>query len=127
MSPEDSRRKFEAALADLRAAFAEWAAAKEEQIEQLLDLGWSGEHEDIPRFLEHLEQQTKRLYAEAEQTRNNVTSTAGAAESVEVEERLQAMKVLWAKLRAEGVPIDQRPLDREHRGDPASGRICAPL
>ncbi|SRR6266566_872975 len=97
MSPEDSRRKFEAALADLRAAFAEWAAAKEEQIEQLLDLGWSGKHEDIPRFLEHLEQQTKRLYAEAEQTRNNVTSTAGAAESVEVEERLQAMKVLWAK------------------------------
>ncbi len=112
MNSDESRQQFQAALQRLRDAFADLVAAKEEQFEQVLKLGWSDEFEISEDFLAHLEQKSNRLFEDAGWTQNSVESTASAMESVELEERkrLYAMKLVWDKLRSEGVPIDKRPL-----------------
>ncbi|MCU0784820.1 MAG: hypothetical protein MUF81_12420 [Verrucomicrobia bacterium] len=109
-NPEEARRRFEASVTDLRAAFAAWVAAKEEQFEQVLSLGWSGEHEDAASFLKHLEQERERLQLSAAQTDSDIDSTTGAMEVEEFHETLDAMKLEWASLRDQGVPRSQWPL-----------------
>lgn len=109
-NPEEPRRQFASAIAGLREAFAGWVAAKEEQFEQVLALGWSGQHEDLPSFLKHLEEERHRLAADADSAEEDVFSSTEAAELEDRHELLQAMKVEWDKLRAEGVPIEKRPL-----------------
>jgi hypothetical protein len=106
-----SKQTFQIALQDLQAAFAECCAAKKKQFEQLLALGWSGQYEDIPSFLKHLEEVRDRLHNDAAQTASDIDSTTGAMELEEMHEKLAHMKSIWEKLRAEGVPINQRPLD----------------
>jgi hypothetical protein len=113
VNPEEARRQFEVVIADLRAAFAKFVAAKGEQFEQVVGLGWSGEHGDAASFLKHLEQERERLQNDAAQTASDIDSTTGAMELEEVHEKLAHMKSVWDKLRAEGVPRDQWPLDAE--------------
>jgi len=110
VNPEEARRQFEVVIADLRAAFAKFVAAKEEQFEQVADLGWSGEHEDVASFLRHLEQERERLRGDTAQIHSDILSSAEANELAEIDEKLAEMKPTWDKLRAEGVPIDERPL-----------------
>jgi len=109
-NPEEARRRFDAAVADLREAFAAWVVAKQAQFEQLLDIAWSGQH-DMPSFLKQLEQERERLSGDAYQTESDVDSTTGAMEAEDEFQRLEDMKFVWAKLRAEGVPRNQWPLD----------------
>lgn len=109
-NPEEARRRFDAVIAELRAAFARFVAAKEEQFEQVADLGWSGEHEDVASFLRHLEQERERLRGDIAQIHSDILSSAEANELAEIDEKLAEMKPTWDKLRAEGVPIEERPL-----------------
>ena len=110
-NPEEARLRFAVAVGGLRETFAAWVAAKEGQFEQVLSLGWSGEHGDMAEFLKDLEQERKRLWRNADQTESDIDSTTEIMEFEESYERLEAMKSRWQKLRAEGVPKDQWPLD----------------
>jgi len=91
-NPDQARYRFDAIVADLRLVFTEWVAAKEEQFEQVLDLGWSGEHENAEVFLRHLEQERERLRNEAAQTGSDISSTASAMELEGTHEKLEDMK-----------------------------------
>ncbi len=109
--PEESRKKFESAVQKLRSALDDWLTARREQFEQVLRQGWSLEFGDPEQLLQRLDRQSKRFSREAERTNYEVEQANECAESAELDERLESMKSLWDKLRAEGVPIDQRPLD----------------
>ena len=113
LNPEVARRQFEGVIADLRAEFVRLIAAKEEQFEQVVGLGWSGEHGDAASFLKHLEQERERLANDAAQTASDIDSTAEVMWLEEVHYKLARMNSIWAKLRAEGVPKDQWPFDAD--------------
>ncbi|MEI7773689.1 MAG: hypothetical protein WCK17_02850 [Verrucomicrobiota bacterium] len=109
LNPEVTRRQFEVAIADLRTAFDSLLGAMEEQFEQVISLGWSGDHEDAVSFLKYLEHQSECFVDDALQAACDVVATAEAMEFTE-HEKLAQMKLVWAKLRAEGVPRDQWPM-----------------
>ena len=109
-NPEEARRRFEAALAGLREASVKWVAAKEEQFEQLLEFGWSGEH-DLASFLKQMEQESQRLEAETDRAEEEVFSAAETMKAEDEYERLEAMKKEWARLRVQGAPRTRWPLD----------------
>lgn len=107
---DKSRHEYQTALQDLTAAFAVWVSAKEEQFEQLLKFGWSGECEGASSALVDLEQETERLDSAAETIRCEIESTAAAMESVDYDEEFRTIEVEWQKLYSDGVPSDQWPI-----------------
>lgn len=109
-NPEEARRRFNAAVADLRAAFARYVTAKEEQFEQVLELGWSGEQEDAVVFLKQLEQDRERLHLAAAQAESDIENTPAIMEQEDDNEERERMKSIWQKLCDEGVPRDHWPL-----------------
>ncbi len=110
--PEEARRRFEAIVAELREAFAAWVAAKEEQFEQVLELGWAGQAGNAAVFLKQLDEERKRLWVDAAQTDCDIEDTPAIIEQEEKYfQRMERMKSIWATLCADGVCKDQWPLD----------------
>jgi hypothetical protein len=111
MTSEEFKKEFQSIVEQLRSAFDEWLAAKEQQSGQVANVGWSGQYGDADNFLNHLREEETRLLTETDSTQEQIISTEAAMEDVQFDQRLQDMKSVWDKLRAEGVPIDKRPLD----------------
>ncbi len=109
-NPEEARRRFEATVAGLREAFARLVTAKEEQFQQVRELGRSGDHENAAAFLKHLEQEIERLQFATAQTDRDIEDTSAIMEQEEEFEERERMKSAWQKLHADGVPKDQWPL-----------------
>ena len=110
-NPEEARRRFAAAVVGLREAFAAWVAVKEEQFEQVLEFGWSGQSGDAADFLERLEEEHNRLSIDAAQADRDIEDMPAIIEQEsEYFDNMERMKVIWAELCAEGVPRDQWPL-----------------
>lgn len=110
LAPTPDRAQFDTAIRRLRAAFEAWNEAKQQQFEQIVTLGWSCSFDNPAAFFRHLDEESERLHAQTRQIEEDIFSTQGADAAAAVDLELEEMRPTWDQLRAEGVPIEKRPL-----------------